>query len=169
MRGHHRSPWRKRYGRQIVICNLRWALYNRTGAIRLNRNRHSMCFEKRWDTIFTLPQPNCCRESKDINRGSRTWLKRTGEAARCNPTGIHRTAGGHKKLEDLNAQLEEKVEERTSTLQQAYRQLEEQNKVLQGLDQNQDRFVSPGLPWTACTLDEPWRGPRITITQATWC
>jgi signal transduction histidine kinase len=48
----------------------------------------------------------------------------------------------YKKLEDLNAQLEQKVEERTGTLQEAYRQLEEQNKVLQGLDQIKTDFVS---------------------------
>jgi PAS domain S-box-containing protein len=48
----------------------------------------------------------------------------------------------HKKLEDLNAQLEQKVEERTSTLQQAYQQLEEQNRILQGLDQIKSDFVS---------------------------
>jgi PAS domain S-box-containing protein len=48
----------------------------------------------------------------------------------------------YKKLEDLNTQLEQKVEERTSTLQQAYQQLEEQNKVLQGMDQIKSDFVS---------------------------
>jgi PAS domain S-box-containing protein len=48
----------------------------------------------------------------------------------------------YKKLGDLNTQLEQKVEDRTSTLQQAYRQLEEQNKVLQGLDQIKTDFVS---------------------------
>lgn len=48
----------------------------------------------------------------------------------------------YKRLEDLNTQLEQKVEERTGTLQQAYRQLEEQNKVLQGLDQIKSDFVS---------------------------
>ncbi len=48
----------------------------------------------------------------------------------------------YKRLEDLNAQLEQKVEERTSTLQQAYLQLEEQNRVLQGLDQIKSDFVS---------------------------
>jgi PAS domain S-box-containing protein len=48
----------------------------------------------------------------------------------------------YKRLGELNTQLEEKVEERTSTLQQAYRQLEEQNRVLQGLDQIKSDFVS---------------------------
>jgi len=48
----------------------------------------------------------------------------------------------YKKLEDLNTQLEQKVEERTSTLQHAYLQLEEQNKVLQGMDQIKTDFVS---------------------------
>ena len=48
----------------------------------------------------------------------------------------------YKKLGDLNTQLEQKVEDRTSTLQQAYRQLEEQNKVLQELDQIKTDFVS---------------------------
>ena len=48
----------------------------------------------------------------------------------------------YRKLEDLNAQLEQKVEERTSTLQEAYQQLEEQNRILQGLDQIKSDFVS---------------------------
>lgn len=48
----------------------------------------------------------------------------------------------YKRLEDLNTQLEQKVEERTSTLQEAYLQLEEQNRVLQGLDQIKSDFVS---------------------------
>jgi len=48
----------------------------------------------------------------------------------------------YKKLGDLNTQLEQKVEDRTSTLQQAYLQLEEQNKVLQELDQIKTDFVS---------------------------
>ena len=38
--------------------------------------------------------------------------------------------------------LEQKVEERTSTLQEAYRRLEEQNTMLQGLDQIKSDFVS---------------------------
>jgi PAS domain S-box-containing protein len=50
--------------------------------------------------------------------------------------------GFHRQLEDLNAQLEEKVEERTHTLSDALRQLEEQNKVLQELDQLKSDFVS---------------------------
>jgi signal transduction histidine kinase len=45
-------------------------------------------------------------------------------------------------LEDLNSQLEQKVAERTGTLQTAYQQLEEQNKILQGLDQIKSDFVS---------------------------
>jgi len=48
----------------------------------------------------------------------------------------------HRQLEDLNAQLEQKVEERTHTLSEAYRQLEEQNKLLQELDQLKSDFVS---------------------------
>ncbi|MGZ6316464.1 MAG: ATP-binding protein [Anaerolineales bacterium] len=48
----------------------------------------------------------------------------------------------HNALEELNAQLEHKVEERTSTLQEAFRKLEEQNTVLQGLDQIKTDFVS---------------------------
>ncbi len=48
----------------------------------------------------------------------------------------------HRQLEDLNAQLERKVEERTHTLSEAYQQLEEQNKVLQELDQIKSDFVS---------------------------
>ncbi len=48
----------------------------------------------------------------------------------------------YQQLGDLNAQLERKVEERTRTLSQAYAQLEEQNRVLQGLDQIKTDFVS---------------------------
>jgi PAS domain S-box-containing protein len=48
----------------------------------------------------------------------------------------------HRQLKDLNAQLEHKVEERTRTLSEAYRQLEQQNKTLQELDQLKSDFVS---------------------------
>ena len=50
--------------------------------------------------------------------------------------------GVHQRLEELNAQLELKVEERTHTLGEAYRRLEEQNKILQALDQLKSDFVS---------------------------
>jgi signal transduction histidine kinase len=48
----------------------------------------------------------------------------------------------YRQLEDLNAQLEEKVRQRTSTLEDAYLQLEAQNKLLQELDQMKSDFVS---------------------------
>ena len=48
----------------------------------------------------------------------------------------------HRQLEELNAGLERKVAERTATLMDAYRRLEEQNKVLQELDQLKSDFVS---------------------------
>ena len=48
----------------------------------------------------------------------------------------------HRQLKDLNAQLEQKVDERTHTLTEAYRKLEEQNKALQELDQLKSDFVS---------------------------
>ena len=48
----------------------------------------------------------------------------------------------HRKLEELNTGLERKVAERTATLMDAYRRLEEQNKVLQELDQLKSDFVS---------------------------
>jgi signal transduction histidine kinase len=48
----------------------------------------------------------------------------------------------HRRLEELNAQLEQKVEERTHTLSLAYEQMEEQNKRLQELDQLKSDFVS---------------------------
>jgi signal transduction histidine kinase len=48
----------------------------------------------------------------------------------------------HSQLEDLNAKLEQKVEERTLTLTQAYQQMEEQNTRLQELDQLKSDFVS---------------------------
>lgn len=47
-----------------------------------------------------------------------------------------------RRLEELNSQLEEKVVERTHTLSEAYRQLEEQNKMFQALDQLKSDFVS---------------------------
>ncbi len=50
--------------------------------------------------------------------------------------------GMHRRLEELNAQLEQKVAERTKTLSAAYQQLEEQNKILQELDQLKSDFVS---------------------------
>lgn len=46
------------------------------------------------------------------------------------------------RLEELNAQLEEKVAERTRVLQDAYLQLEEQNRMLQALDKLKSDFVS---------------------------
>jgi signal transduction histidine kinase len=48
----------------------------------------------------------------------------------------------YKQLAELNTQLEQKVEERTYTLSEANRQLEEQNKMLQALDQLKSDFVS---------------------------
>ncbi len=48
----------------------------------------------------------------------------------------------HRQLEELNAGLERKVAERTANLMDAYRRLEEQNKVLQELDQLKSDFVS---------------------------
>ena len=48
----------------------------------------------------------------------------------------------HRQLEELNTGLERKVAERTATLMDAYRRLEEQNKVLQELDQLKSDFVS---------------------------
>jgi signal transduction histidine kinase len=48
----------------------------------------------------------------------------------------------HHQLEELNASLEGKVKERTATLEEAYLQLEEQNKILQELDQLKSDFVT---------------------------
>ena len=48
----------------------------------------------------------------------------------------------HLELEELNTGLERKVAERTANLMDAYRRLEEQNKVLQELDQLKSDFVS---------------------------
>ncbi len=48
----------------------------------------------------------------------------------------------HRQLEELNVGLERKVAERTATLMDAYKRLEEQNKVLQELDQLKSDFVS---------------------------
>ncbi len=48
----------------------------------------------------------------------------------------------HGKLEEMNAQLEQRVDERTHSLQAAYRQLEDQNRALQRLDQMKTEFVN---------------------------
>ncbi len=48
----------------------------------------------------------------------------------------------HRELEDLNVQLEARVEQRTRTLQEAYDQLEQQNRQLQELDHLKTDFVS---------------------------
>lgn len=48
----------------------------------------------------------------------------------------------HGQLEELNARLEQKVVERTATLMDAYRRLEEQNIALQELDRLKSDFVS---------------------------
>jgi PAS domain S-box-containing protein len=48
----------------------------------------------------------------------------------------------YRQLEELNEQLEQKVAQRTSTLEEAYRRLETQNKMLQELDQLKSDFVS---------------------------
>ena len=48
----------------------------------------------------------------------------------------------HRQLEEFNAQLEQRVEERTHTLSEAFEQLEEQNRQLQELDQLKSDFVS---------------------------
>jgi signal transduction histidine kinase len=48
----------------------------------------------------------------------------------------------HRQLEELNTGLERKVAERTANLMDAYRRLEEQNKILQELDQLKSDFVS---------------------------
>jgi signal transduction histidine kinase len=48
----------------------------------------------------------------------------------------------HGKLEEMNAQLEQRVDERTQSLQAAYQQLEDQNRALQRLDQMKTEFVN---------------------------
>lgn len=48
----------------------------------------------------------------------------------------------HEALESLNAQLEQKVNEKTANLKEAYTRLEEQNLALQKLDQLKSDFVS---------------------------
>jgi len=48
----------------------------------------------------------------------------------------------YRQLEELNTGLERKVAERTANLMDAYRRLEEQNKVLQELDQLKSDFVT---------------------------
>ena len=51
-------------------------------------------------------------------------------------------ANAHRDLEMLNAQLEQKVAEKTSSLSAAYQTLEDQNKTLQMLDELKSDFVS---------------------------
>jgi signal transduction histidine kinase len=48
----------------------------------------------------------------------------------------------HQTLETLNEQLEQKVEEKTSSLSEAYKILEQQNQTLQKLDELKSDFVS---------------------------
>jgi signal transduction histidine kinase len=48
----------------------------------------------------------------------------------------------YRQLGELNEQLEQKVAQRTGTLEEAYRRLEAQNKMLQELDQLKSDFVS---------------------------
>jgi signal transduction histidine kinase len=48
----------------------------------------------------------------------------------------------HVRLEQMNAELEERVDERTHSLQAAYRTLEDQNRALQRLDQMKTDFVN---------------------------
>ena len=48
----------------------------------------------------------------------------------------------HGKLEEMNSQLEQRVQERTRSLQAAYQQLEDQNRALQRLDQAKTDFVN---------------------------
>ena len=64
----------------------------------------------------------------------------------------------HRQLEDLNAQLEQKVEERTHTLSQAYQQMEEQNKRLAGTGPVEERFRFDGLARVTHAAYQPvWR------------
>jgi PAS domain S-box-containing protein len=51
-------------------------------------------------------------------------------------------ASAHHALETLNEQLEQKVEEKTSSLSEAYKILEQQNQTLQMLDELKSDFVS---------------------------
>ncbi len=51
-------------------------------------------------------------------------------------------AAARRAVEDLNAQLEAKVEEKTRSLSEAYAQLEKQNEELKTLDQLKSDFVS---------------------------
>ncbi|MBI3361249.1 MAG: PAS domain-containing sensor histidine kinase [Chloroflexi bacterium] len=51
-------------------------------------------------------------------------------------------AAAHRQLETLNAQLEQKVEEKTSSLSEALARLAEQNQALQTLDQLKSEFVA---------------------------
>jgi PAS domain S-box-containing protein len=51
-------------------------------------------------------------------------------------------AAAHHALETLNEQLEQKVEEKTSSLSEAYKILEQQNQTLQMLDELKSDFVS---------------------------
>lgn len=72
------------------------------------------------------------------------------------------------RLSKLNAQLEQRVEERTRTLSQALVRLEEQNKQLQELDQLKSDFVSMVSHELRTPLTSLQGGFELLLSGRTW-
>ncbi len=72
----------------------------------------------------------------------------------------------HHQLEELNASLEVKVEERTATLQKTMVRLEEQNKVLQALDSLKSDFVSMVSHELRTPLNNLGGGLELMLTRS---
>jgi signal transduction histidine kinase len=114
----------------------------------MSRNRSAEVFEvnlpgKRRKTPYRLSLNPIVTESHQVliagvahNMSEQIQQRRAIQAAYDELKAVHL------QLEELNTGLERKVAERTANLMEAYRQLEEQNKVLQGLDQLKSDFVS---------------------------
>jgi signal transduction histidine kinase len=80
--------------------------------------------------------------NKPLIAGVAYNIREQKEQQRALEQAYHDLQAVSRRLEELNAQLEEKVAERTRGLQEAYQKLEEQNRLLQALDQLKSDFVS---------------------------
>jgi len=74
----------------------------------------------------------------------------------------------YSRLEKLNTELEDKVEERTLTLTKAYKQLEDQNKMLQALDQLKSDFVSMVSHELRTPLTSINGGLELLLSRKNW-
>ena len=79
-------------------------------------------------------------------------------------TAYEQVAAAHRQLEILNESLEQKVEEKTSSLSEAYARLEQQNRTLQKLDEL-NRLRLHGLPRAARAPDQYLRRDRAGPVQ----